>query len=79
MTITADYRVTGMTCGHCVAAVTEEVTALPGVTDVAIDLVAGGTSRVRVTSDHPLARSDVAEAVDEAGYRLAGNNELPLV
>lgn len=79
MTITADYRVTGMTCGHCVAAVTEEVAALPGVTDVAIDLVAGGTSRVRVTSDDPLARSDVAEAVDEAGYRLARDNELPLV
>lgn len=79
MTVTTDYRVAGMTCGHCIAAVTAEVSALPGVTDVAIDLVPGGTSHVTVTSDQPLSRTTVAEAVDEAGYRLAGENELPLV
>lgn len=78
MTTTADFPVTGMTCGHCVAAVTEEVSALPGVTDVAITLVAGGTSVVTVTSDVPLDRAAVAAAVDEAGYALATGRELPL-
>jgi copper chaperone CopZ len=68
-----------MTCGHCVDAVTAEVSALPGVTSVVVDLVAGGTSHVTVTSDGPLSRIDVAEAVDEAGYRLAAENELPLI
>jgi copper chaperone len=68
---TENYRVTGMTCGHCVTAVTEELTALDGVTSVAIDLVAGGTSDVTVESSAPLARQDVLRAVDEAGYALA--------
>ncbi len=68
---TTTYPVTGMTCGHCVTAVTEEVSALPGVTGVEIDLVPGSTSRVTVTSDEPLQRDAVAAAVDEAGYQLA--------
>jgi len=68
---TTTYAVTGMTCGHCVGAVTEEIKALPGVTDVTIDLVAGGTSAVRVTSEAELDRTQVADAVDEAGYVLA--------
>jgi len=71
MSTTTDYPVTGMTCGHCVTAVTEEVSALPGVTGVDIDLVPGGTSQVTVTSDQPLDRDAVAAAVDEAGYQLA--------
>ncbi len=71
MTTTTTYAVTGMTCGHCVGAVTEEIKALSGVTDVTIDLVAGGTSQVHVTSDSELDRAKVAEAVDEAGYELA--------
>jgi copper chaperone CopZ len=75
---TEAYNVTGMTCGHCVSAVDSELRAVPGVTDVAIDLVAGGTSRVIVTSDAPLTRSAVAEAIDEAGYALASDRELPL-
>ncbi|HYU84920.1 MAG TPA: heavy-metal-associated domain-containing protein [Kribbellaceae bacterium] len=65
------YHVTGMTCGHCVSAVTEELRALPGVTEVTVDLVPGGTSTVRVTSGTELDRARVAEAVDEAGYELA--------
>lgn len=65
------FPVVGMTCGHCVSAVDSELRAVPGVTDVAIDLVAGGTSQVTVTSTEPLARDDVAAAVDEAGYALA--------
>ena len=62
------WTVTGMTCGHCVASVTEEVTALAGVQDVQVDLASG---RVVVTSAEPLAREDVAAAVEEAGYALA--------
>ena len=70
--------VTGMTCGHCVASVESELRSVPGVTDVSVDLVAGGTSHVTVTSDQPLARDDVAAAVDEAGYALASSRDLPL-
>ena len=59
--------VVGMTCGHCVASVTEEVTEIPGVTDVAVDLASGTLS---VTSDAPLDEDVVRAAVVEAGYRL---------
>ena len=72
MTTTARYTVTGMTCGHCVSAVTAELTALPGVRSVDVDLVPGGDSAVVVTSDRPLTGAQVREAVDEAGYQLAG-------
>jgi copper chaperone len=68
---TQTYRVTGMTCEHCVAAVTQELTALDGVSSVDIDLVAGGSSTVTVHSGTPLDPSAVAEAVDEAGYQLS--------
>ena len=70
----ATYRVTGMTCEHCVRAVTTELTDLAGVTDVSVDLVPGGKSAVTVTSEAPLDGQAVAAALDEAGdYRLAGN------
>jgi len=75
---TTTYPVTGMTCGHCVSAVTEELSALDGVTDVSVELVTGGTSPVTVTSDVPLDPALVAEAIDEAGYALAGPKDLPL-
>ncbi len=66
------YRVTGMTCEHCVRAVPGELRALDSVSDVAIDLVPGGASVVAVTSDGPLARQAVAHAIDDAGdYQLA--------
>lgn len=69
---TQTYPVTGMTCGHCEHAVSSELKALDGVTDVVVDLVAGGTSTVTVTSQEPLDESRVAAALDEAGdYRLA--------
>jgi copper ion binding protein len=61
--------VSGMTCGHCVASVTEEVSELDGVTDVAVDLESGA---VTVTSDQPLDESAVRGAVEEAGYTLVG-------
>ena len=71
MSTTATYNVSGMTCGHCVSAVTEELSKLAGVSEVTIDLVAGGTSPVHVVSEAPLDDADVRAAVDEAGYELA--------
>ena len=68
---TTSYQVTGLTCGHCVTAVTGQLTALPEVTDVQVDLVAGGISTVSVTSAEPLAEQEIAAALDEAGYQLA--------
>ena len=69
---TTVWTVTGMTCGHCVSAVTSEIQEIPGVTDVTVDLAAGGTSTVAVTSDTPVSETDVATALDEAGdYHLA--------
>jgi copper chaperone len=66
---TATYTVVGMTCGHCVSAVTEEVTQVPGVTGVDVDLASGGLT---VTSDAPVEESAIATAVEEAGYEVAG-------
>lgn len=68
--ITTTYTVSGMTCNNCVAHVTEELLELDGVSVVAVDLVAGGASAVRVTSEAALDRAAVAAAVDEAGYTL---------
>jgi copper chaperone len=69
---TQTFNVTGMTCGHCAGAVTEELKSVDGVSDVNVDLVAGGTSTVTVTSDAPLDDSTVTAALDEAGdYKLA--------
>lgn len=69
---TRTYQVTGMTCGHCASSVTTELEALDGVSDVTVDLVAGGTSTVTVTSTNPLEDTQVAAALDEAGdYQLA--------
>lgn len=68
MSTTKTYTVTGMTCSHCVAAVTGEISRLDGVTRVDVDLPTG---RVAVESDQPLDDAAVAAAVDEAGYTLA--------
>ena len=68
MAVTSTYTVAGMTCGHCVQAVTGELTALPGVADVQVDLASGA---VTVTSAAPLQEDAVRAAVDEAGYELA--------
>jgi copper chaperone CopZ len=65
---TSSYTVTGMTCGHCVASVTEEVQEISGVTDVQVDLAGGALS---VTSSQPIDDEAVRAAVDEAGYQLA--------
>jgi copper chaperone len=66
--VTSTFTVKGMTCSHCVQSVTQELSALPGVTDVQVDLVSGG---VTVASDAPLSDEAVRAAVDEAGYELA--------
>ncbi|MGN6687540.1 MAG: heavy-metal-associated domain-containing protein [Actinomycetales bacterium] len=65
---TATYTVTGMTCGHCVKSVTEEISELPGVQGVDVDLPTGA---VTVTSEQPLDAGAVRSAVEEAGYQLA--------
>jgi len=68
---TQSLAVAGMTCGHCVSAVTDELSKLPGVREVkVVALVAGGVSTVGVTSDAPLGEEQVRQAVDEAGYDL---------
>ena len=68
MAVTSTYTVIGMTCTHCVNAVTSELTALPGVKAVQVDL---GSGAVTVTSATPLRHEQVRAAVDEAGYELA--------
>jgi copper chaperone len=70
--IVSTYGVVGMTCGHCVSAVTQELGAIDGVTGVDITLVAGGTSTITVTSTHQLDDDAVGAAVDEAGYDFTG-------
>ena len=68
---TQTFPVTGLTCWHCVGAITSELKALSGVTDVQIDLVVKGTSTVSVTADKALTDAEVLAALDEAGeYQL---------
>ena len=64
---TTTFRVDGMTCDHCRTAVTAEICAVPGVDSVTVDLATGS---VTVSATAPVDRSDIAAAVDEAGYTL---------
>ncbi|QNN54378.1 heavy-metal-associated domain-containing protein [Nocardioides mesophilus] len=68
MTSTQTYTVTGMTCGHCVSSVTEEIQEIDGVEDVQVVLETGA---VTVTSAQPLDDDAVRAAVEEAGYAVA--------
>ena len=68
MSVTSEYVVSGMHCHHCVSSVTEEVSAVSGVTDVEVDLDSG---RLIVISDTAIPFSSIEAAVDEAGYRVA--------
>ncbi len=68
MSQTSTYTVTGMTCGHCVASVTEEVQEIPGVRAVDVVLETGA---VTITSDEPVEADAVKAAVEEAGYQVA--------
>lgn len=67
MRTTTTVHVSGMSCGHCVAAVTEEVSKIGGVTQVSVDLDSGD---VEITSGAPVDPSAVAAAVEEAGYEM---------
>jgi copper chaperone len=69
-TTTHHLTVQGMTCGHCVAAVEQELSALPGVTSVQVDLASGA---VRVDATEPLGSELLVAAVDEAGYEVVGD------
>ncbi|MGB2839388.1 MAG: cation transporter [Actinomycetes bacterium] len=68
MSATATFTVTGMTCGHCVQAVTDELQTIAGVETVDVELASGA---VTVVSDEPITEQALAAAVDEAGYALA--------
>lgn len=72
-TITTTVNVSGMTCGHCISSVTEEIESLSGVEEVAIDLNAGGISTVTITSNQELSPAEIGEAVAEAGYLVVAN------
>jgi copper ion binding protein len=67
MSATATYSVTGMTCGHCVAAVRDEVGKVDGVTGVDVELATG---TVTIESERPVDPGAVAAAVEEAGYEV---------
>jgi copper chaperone len=64
------YTVTGMSCNHCVQSVTEEISKIDGVSEVAVDLSSGA---VTVRSSTPISDADIRAAVEEAGYDLAAS------
>ncbi|MET3919446.1 cation transporter [Arthrobacter sp. UYEF20] len=72
-TVSTSVSVSGMTCGHCVSSVSEELEALAGVEKVDVDLNAGGVSTVTITSTAALSASEIGEAVAEAGYMVVAN------
>lgn len=72
-TVSTTVNVSGMTCGHCVSSVSEELEALAGVEKIDVDLNAGGISTVTITSDTELSSSEIGEAIAEAGYLVVAN------
>ena len=64
---TAVYTVRGMTCDHCVRAVTDELGKVTGVSGVDVELASG---RVTILSETPIDAAAVQAAIDEAGYEL---------
>jgi copper chaperone CopZ len=72
-TVSTTVNVSGMTCGHCVSSVSEELEALAGVETVDVDLNAGGVSTVTITSTEELSSAEIGEAVAEAGYLVVAN------
>ncbi|WP_029068070.1 heavy-metal-associated domain-containing protein [Jonesia quinghaiensis] len=71
MSTVTTLKVPGMTCGHCVSAVTRELETVNGVENISVELRNGEESEVTVFSDDPLAESALREAIDEAGYEVA--------
>ena len=70
--ITSSYAVAGLECARCVSLLTEEVSLLPGVSMVVVDLVVAGESRMSVTGSEVLSPNTVGVAVAEAGFELVG-------
>ena len=66
------FLVRGMTCAHCVSSVTEEVTEVPGLLSVSVDLVIDGDSVVNVESGSEIDEALIRAAINEAGYELVG-------
>lgn len=71
---TTIVSISGMTCGHCVDSVTEEITAIDGVRNVTVDLNKGGISTATVTSEDKIDPEQIGEAVAEAGYLVVAND-----
>jgi copper chaperone CopZ len=71
--VSTTVNVSGMTCGHCVSSVSEELEALSGVEKIDVDLNAGGISTVTITSSETLSNSEIGEAVAEAGYLVVAS------
>ncbi len=67
MSTTLRFEATGLTCGHCARAVSQELTALDGVLDVQVEVVSGGASAVTVVTERELSHDEVVAALDEAG------------
>ena len=76
-TKTTDIKVSGMTCGHCVKAVTSELQAVPGVTNVVVSLNPEGLSDVEFECTTSVTPDLVSAAIDEAGYELIRKNREP--
>ena len=72
-TVSTTVNVSGMTCGHCISSVSEELEALAGVEKVDVDLNTGGISTVTITSTGDLSTTDIGEAIAEAGYLVVAN------
>ena len=72
-TVSTIVNVSGMTCGHCVSSVSEELEALAGVEKIDVDLNSGGISTVTITSAEALSSSEIGEAIAEAGYLVVAN------
>ncbi|SDI97879.1 Copper chaperone CopZ [Arthrobacter subterraneus] len=67
---TTSVNISGMTCNHCVASVTEELSELDGVTNVDIVLNRGGISTATISGPEELDTQKITEAVAEAGYEV---------
>lgn len=72
-TVSTIVNVSGMTCGHCVSSVSEELEALAGVETIDVDLNSGGISTVTITSAQALSSAEIGEAIAEAGYLVVAN------
>lgn len=71
---TTTVSISGMTCGHCVDSVTEEISAIDGVQSVTVDLNKGGISTAVVNSESDIDPNQIGEAVAEAGYVVVSND-----